>query len=53
MFNHNTYNNWLKGMGTKEYADQWTRIRFAHPKTGPELVCSISNELLNKLSSAE
>jgi hypothetical protein len=53
MFNHNTYNNWLKGIGTKEDADQWTRTRSAHPKTGPELVYSISKELLNKLSSAE
>jgi len=39
-------------MGKKEDADQRTRTRFAHTKTGPELVNSISKELLNT-SSAE
>jgi hypothetical protein len=51
-FNYNNYNNWFKGMEKKEDADQWTRTRFAHPKTGPELVYSISKKLLNT-SSAE
>jgi hypothetical protein len=39
-------------MGKMEDADQRTRTRFAHRKTGPELVYSTSKELLNA-SSAE
>jgi hypothetical protein len=53
MVNHNNYNNWIKGMGKKDVADQWTRTRFAHPKTEPELVDNTSKELLNRLSSVE